>query len=103
QFSVLVRADARCKAVNASRGHLMGDQLLMEIGRRLEGCLRPGDTVARLGGDEFTVLLDDMSDTQVPARVADRIQAALNAPFQVAGREVFVTVSMGIAQNKARY
>ena len=103
QFAVLFLDVDRFKVVNDSLGHLMGDQLLMEIGRRLEGCLRPGDTVARLGGDEFTVLLDDMSDTQVPARVADRIQAALNAPFQVAGREVFVTVSMGIAQNKARY
>jgi diguanylate cyclase (GGDEF)-like protein/PAS domain S-box-containing protein len=103
QFAVVFLDVDRFKVVNDSLGHLMGDQLLMEIGRRLEGCLRPGDTVARLGGDEFTVLLDDMADTQVPARVAERIQAALNAPFQVAGREVFVTVSMGIAQNKARY
>ena len=103
QFAVVFLDVDRFKVVNDSLGHLMGDQLLVEIGRRLEGCLRPGDTVARLGGDEFTVLLDDMADTQVPARVAERIQAALNAPFQVAGREVFVTVSMGIAQNKARY
>jgi diguanylate cyclase (GGDEF)-like protein/PAS domain S-box-containing protein len=103
QFAVLFLDVDRFKVVNDSLGHLMGDQLLLEIGRRLEASLRPGDTVARLGGDEFTVLLDDMADTDVPARVAERVQSALNAPFQVAGREVFVTVSIGIAQNKARY
>jgi predicted signal transduction protein with EAL and GGDEF domain len=59
--------------------------------------------VARLGGDEFAILVDDMPDADVPALVVNRIQSALSAPFQIAGREVFLTASIGTALNKARY
>ena len=103
RFAALFLDIDRFKGVNDSLGHLTGDKLLVEIGRRLESCLRPGDSVARLGGDEFAVLVDDMADPDVPNRVADRIQQTLSAPFELAGREVFVTASIGIALHKPRY
>jgi diguanylate cyclase (GGDEF)-like protein/PAS domain S-box-containing protein len=102
-FAALFLDVDRFKVVNEGLGHLTGDQLLVQIARRLETCLRPGDSVARLGGDEFAVLIDDVAEAEVPARVADRIQGALSVPFELAGREVFLTASIGIALSKQRY
>src|SRR6185295_3416524 len=87
----------RFKDVNDSLGHLKGDLLLTAIARRLETCVRPGDTVARLGGDEFTILLDDMRDLADAVQVADRILDQTSKPFLLEGNEVFATVSIGIA------
>ena len=87
----------RFKVVNDSLGHIAGDHLLIELARRLETCLRPGDTVARLGGDEFTILLDEIHDVARAEQVAERIHQSLEAAFRVGGQEVFVTVSIGIA------
>jgi diguanylate cyclase (GGDEF)-like protein len=84
------------KTVNDSLGHGVGDVLLVEAGRRIQGCIRPGDTTARLGGDEFAVLLED-ADAPAARAAAERIVHALDAPVHVAGREVFVTGSIGIA------
>ncbi|HET7746180.1 MAG TPA: EAL domain-containing protein [Vicinamibacteria bacterium] len=103
RFAALFLDIDRFKVVNDSLGHGAGDELLVEVGRRLEKCLRPGDSVARLGGDEFAVLIDEMGDAQVPELVAARILAALSLPFQVAGREVFLTASIGTAVHKPRY
>jgi predicted signal transduction protein with EAL and GGDEF domain len=64
---------------------------------RLATCVRPGDTIARLGGDEFAVLLEDVDKLDDVVAVADRIAAAIRAPFRVNGREVFIGVSIGIA------
>jgi len=96
-FSILFLDVDRFKDVNDSLGHLKGDLLLSAIARRLETCVRPGDTVARLGGDEFTILLDDMRDTADAVQVADRILDQMGKPFQLEGHEVFATVSIGIA------
>ncbi len=87
----------RFKVVNDSLGHGTGDQLLVEIGRRLAACLRPGDTVARMGGDEFAVLLEDLREPSEATRVATKIQAELSRPFSISQREVFPTASIGIA------
>jgi diguanylate cyclase (GGDEF)-like protein len=103
RFAALFLDIDRFKVVNDSLGHSAGDRLLIELGKRLERCLRPGDSVARLGGDEFAILIDDMTDSSVPGTVAGRIQAALNAPFTLDGREVFLTASIGTAVNKPRY
>jgi diguanylate cyclase (GGDEF)-like protein len=91
------------KMVNDSLGHTIGDQLLIAIARKLEGCLRPTDTIARLGGDEFTILLETLSDVSDTIRVAERIQAALALPFELEGQEVFATASIGIALSATGY
>jgi diguanylate cyclase (GGDEF)-like protein len=87
----------RFKVINDSLGHSVGDQLLVAVANRLRSCLRGQDVAARLGGDEFTVLLEDVNDVQDAARVAERILAAMEAPFLLDGQEVFVTTSIGIA------
>jgi diguanylate cyclase (GGDEF)-like protein len=87
----------RFKLVNDSLGHQAGDQLLQAVALRLDAALRPGDTVARMGGDEFTVLLEDMTDAREATVVAERVLATLSSPFTIAGRELFVAGSIGIA------
>ena len=96
-FALLFLDLDRFKTVNDSLGHSAGDQLLMAIARRLERVVRPGDTVARLGGDEFAILVGRVQNAAAAAHVAERLQTALGDPFEVAGTEVFVTASSGIA------
>jgi diguanylate cyclase (GGDEF)-like protein/PAS domain S-box-containing protein len=95
-FAVLFIDMDRFKIINDSLGHMVGDELLIAIARRLEVCLRDGDTIARLGGDEFTILLDGINDYGDAQRVAERVQEVLEQPFSIAGRELFVTASVGI-------
>ncbi|MEA2614867.1 MAG: hypothetical protein QOE72_650 [Chloroflexota bacterium] len=85
------------KQVNDGLGHAAGDELLIAAAERMRACLRPGDSAARLGGDEFAVLLEDVASVDDAKRVADRILAALRQPFTVQGREVFISVSVGVA------
>ena len=96
-FSAIVLDVDRFKDINDSLGHANGDQLLVAIARRLENCVRPGDTVARLGGDEFAILLEDMQDEGDAVTVARRIQNQIALPFVLEGQEVFTSVSMGLA------
>jgi diguanylate cyclase (GGDEF)-like protein/PAS domain S-box-containing protein len=102
-FAVLYLDLDRFKAINDSLGHQAGDELLVGTARRLERCLRPGDTLARLGGDEFTVLLDDISCEADAIGVAERIHEELAAPLDVRGYEMFTSVSVGIALSSAGY
>jgi len=85
------------KTVNDSLGHTTGDTLLVAVAERLGHCVRDGDTVARLGGDEFAVLVEDLESERDVTRLADRIIAGLQRPFPLAGREVFIGTSIGIA------
>jgi len=85
------------KVVNDSLGHAVGDRLLGSVARRLEGCLRPSDTVARLGGDEYGVLVEDLRDAAEARAVAERVQDVLRESFDLDGRPVFTTASVGIA------
>jgi diguanylate cyclase (GGDEF)-like protein/PAS domain S-box-containing protein len=96
----------RFKLINDSFSHAVGDELLVALGRRLSGILRPDDTIARggpdgliarLGGDEFTILLDNLDTPARAADVARRIQAALQESFRVQERELFVSASIGIS------
>jgi len=73
----------------------------MSVGQRLAGRLRPGDTVARFGGDEFGVILDPVADEFEAVRMAEGLAAELRAPFTQAGREWFISASIGIAVGDA--
>ncbi|WP_189012378.1 GGDEF domain-containing protein, partial [Deinococcus malanensis] len=84
------------KGVNDTLGHQAGDQLLTQAAQRLRDCVRVGDTLARLGGDEFTVILP-FADEARALQVAQRILAAFSVPLTVAGRELFIGVSIGIS------
>jgi diguanylate cyclase (GGDEF)-like protein/PAS domain S-box-containing protein len=103
RFAVLYLDLDRFKVVNDSLGHLVGDELLIAVSRRLETCLRPGDALARLGGDEFAILLNGLGDEQQANAIAFRIQTVLSAPFSIGGREVFISASIGIAFGLADY
>src|SRR4051794_7909396 len=85
------------KTINDSLGHAAGDVLLGEVGERIRHVLRAPDTAARLGGDEFAVLLEDSGDPIGAADVAERLIRALDAPFHLEDKEVFVRASIGIA------
>ena len=88
------------KTLNDTLGHAVGDLLLQQVAQRLGSCIREGDTVARLGGDEFVVLLQDLSENpQEAARqtegVGEKILAACNQPYLLAGRSCHSTPSIG--------
>lgn len=102
-FAVLFIDLDRFKVVNDSLGHMSGDRLLVTAAKRLEHCLRSGDTLARLGGDEFTILLEDIKDISDATDVAKRIQASLTLPFSLSGQEVFITASIGIVLSTTGY
>ena len=87
------------KTVNDSLGHAAGDELLRAVAKRLTSCLRPTDLPVRLGGDEFGVIVVD-GQTGGAVVVAERILDALKAPFDVAGREVSIHGSIGIAVSR---
>ncbi len=89
------------KTINDTEGHNYGDLLLVEMARRLQSCVREGDTVARLGGDEFVVMLEDLASRAEQAaaqadEVGEKIRAAINLPCMVNEREFHSTASVGI-------
>lgn len=87
----------RFKLVNDTFGHDVGDHLLKVVAERFKGCVREGDTVARLGGDEFVILLNDVSKVDDIGKIAQKIINCVSVPITLAGCEVFVTASIGIA------
>ena len=84
------------KVINDTLGHRIGDELLVEVGRRINAAIRPGDTAARLGGDEFTVLLEGLTDATEAPLVADRVLRALAPAFHLEGHDVVISASIGI-------
>ena len=112
EFAVFFLDIDRFKVINDSLGHAAGDALLTGVSRRLEESLRGTDTIARyaaectlarLGGDEFTVLLPGVRHTPDALAVADRLVNAVSRPFQIEGREIVVSVSVGVVMGDARY
>jgi len=85
------------KAINDSLGHVAGDALLEEVGRRLRSALSASHTVARMGGDEFAILVEGPSGLPTAVAVAERVLEQFELPFDLDGREVFVTPSVGVA------
>jgi diguanylate cyclase (GGDEF)-like protein len=102
-FAVLFLDLDRFKVINDSVGHLVGDDLLYEVGGRIAGCLEPGDVAARLGGDEFAILLHDVTEADRAISFAARIIESLNAPIRLGPKEVFTSTSIGIALCSPRY
>lgn len=102
-FSLLFLGLDRFKNVNDSLGHAVGDLLLVEAARRLEGGVHPADTVGRLGGDEFAVLLGDPGEVEDAICVAERLQKKLSAPFYLSGHELYATASVGVVSRPTRY
>src|SRR5215207_7015931 len=105
-YAVLFLDLDRFKVINDSLGHLVGDELLIAIARRLESCLRSADlttrtsercTISRFGGDEFVVLLQDLNESANATSVADRILSALSQPLSLGGYDVSISTSIGIA------
>ena len=96
-FAVLFLDVDGFKLVNDSMGHHVGDEMLITIARRLEGCVRGGDIVARLGGDEFAILLERIADVRDAAMVAERVQEALQTPLSIGGYEHATSASIGVA------
>jgi diguanylate cyclase (GGDEF)-like protein/PAS domain S-box-containing protein len=104
QLTVVLFLDLdRFKIVNDSLGHLVGDELLIQIADSLAGVLRPADTIARVGGDEFALLLEGGRDVSDAVRVADRIHDRLAEPINLGGHEVYITASIGIAVHTPEY
>ena len=87
----------RFKNVNDSLGHAAGDLLLKAVAERLSALVRQGDTVARLGGDEITIVLTAVTDEEEIGRATGKILHAFESPFDIEGRELFVTASLGVA------
>jgi len=86
----------RFKNINDTLGHSLGDQLIQEVGRRIQRSIRSTDIVARLGGDEFTVLLQDADDVLQVSLITRAILDQLSWPFQLGGHEVFTSASIGV-------
>lgn len=91
------------KAVNDGLGHNAGDELLIQVAKRLQNCLRPGDTTARLGGDEFTLIVEDIKESLDAIRVAERVLQALTKPFDLEGHEARISGSIGVAFSSSGY
>lgn len=102
-FAVLFLDLDRFKLVNDSVGHAVGDELLVEAGRRIVGTVRGTDMVSRLGGDEYAILAEGLDGPGMAEELGRRVLAALGAPMWIAGRELFPTASIGIAMWHPRY
>jgi len=103
------------KKINDTYGHSAGDELLVSVGKRLKNCLRPNDVIsrtdglvnedkkhtenylARIGGDEFTFIIPDISDKKITTGIAERVLDIFKESFQISGKEMFISTSIGIA------
>jgi diguanylate cyclase (GGDEF)-like protein len=97
RFAVMFVDLDNFKDVNDSLGHAAGDQLLVQIGARVQGCMRDADSVARLGGDEFLVLVPGITGEIDIEHIAERLLEAVSEPQVLRGRKVVATCSLGIA------
>lgn len=103
RFALLFLDIDHFKIVNDSLGHLIGDELLMEVASRLKAVLRPTDLAVRLGGDEFVVLLEDIGHYERAQAMAEQTLEVLRQPFQLSSHQMFATVSLGLVMGNAHY
>jgi diguanylate cyclase (GGDEF)-like protein len=103
KFAVLFLDCDRFKVVNDSLGHLVGDELLVAIARRLQASLSPFDTLSRLGGDEFGVLLENITDINSAIMIAEEMLQKISIAFKLSRYEVFMTASIGINWGSREY
>src|SRR6185369_1690482 len=87
----------RFKAVNDTLGHHVGDQMLVEVARRLSESVRDSDVVARVGGDEFVIMLSALEHSGSVAKVAEKVVCNIGDPYSIEGHDLFTTPSIGIA------
>ena len=102
-FAVMFLDFDRFKLINDSMGHSAGDEFLIQVSRRIQDHVRPGDVVARLGGDEFAVLLHQMNDPTAATQLAERLQDVLRQPLHIGGVAVATSASMGITFSSLGY
>ncbi|MBW4429648.1 MAG: amino acid permease [Nostoc desertorum CM1-VF14] len=102
-FAVLFLDLDRFKVINNSLGHLLGNQLLIEVSYRLKSVLRVKDIVARFSGDEFTILIKEIEDINTVIQLAERIKKVLAFPFQLNEHITFTNANIGIALSKTDY
>lgn len=96
-FSVFYLDLDRFKLVNDSSGHLVGDKLLVEVGKRIRAAVRESDIVSRLGGDEFAIILPNLSDSAEAATLAERLVKSIERPFDIDTESLSIGLSVGIA------
>ena len=103
-FYALLMIDLdKFKAINDSFGHAAGDQLLIQVGKRLSSSIRAMDTVARLGGDEFAVILEEFTSQEELIKAAERMHLSLSEPFTFDSDPILSGASVGIVPNMAEY
>ena len=97
QFAVLFLDLNRFKTINDSLGYAIGNRLLLHVAKRLANILREGEMVARFGGDEFAILLSNIKDLNEVTEFAETVSQKIAKPYTIGGRQVFTSVSIGIA------
>ena len=103
KFAVLFLDINRFKTINDSLGHSIGDRLILHVAKRLATSVRDKDLVARFSGDEFGFILNNISGEEDAIKFAERIKNKISAPFNLSGRQVFTSFSIGIAVGNADY
>ncbi len=102
-FAVLFLDGDHFKLINDSLGHIVGDQILIDLACRLQSCLNSQDTLARFGGDEFAILLPHVTSIKTAIDLAHKIQEQFNIPFEINQQQLFFTVSIGIVLGTKEY
>jgi len=103
RFAVLFLDLNRFKTINESLGHSVGDQLILHVAHRLMNLVGKKDLVARFSGDEFAIILSKINGAEDAAQFAELIKQKISSPFTIEGRQIFTSVSIGIAFGNALY